>query len=52
MYQKMYTCLFNAITDSLEQLERANYGLAAELLRRAQADAEELCLRQADGEKA
>ena len=41
-YQKMYLLLFNAITDALEEMEKQNYGEAAELLRKAQADAEEI----------
>ena len=39
-YQKMYFHLFNAITDALVQLERQNYGLAAECLKAAQIDGE------------
>ena len=38
-YQKMYLLLFNAITDALEN---QNYGEAAALLRKAQADAEDV----------
>ncbi len=41
-YQKMYLRLFNAITDALHQLETQNYGIAAELLRQAQADSEDI----------
>ena len=41
-YQKMYLLLFNAITDALEEMENQNYGEAAELLREAQTDAEEV----------
>lgn len=43
-YRKMYTLLFNAATDALKQMENANYGLAAELLRKAQQDTENLYL--------
>lgn len=39
-YQEMYFHLFNAITDALVQLERQNYGLAAECLKAAQIDGE------------
>ena len=39
-YQEMYFHLFNAITDALMQLERQNYGLAAERLKAAQVDGE------------
>ena len=31
-YQKMYTTLFNAVTDALENMEVQNYGDAKELL--------------------
>ena len=39
-YQKMYTTLFNAITDALEKIEGQNYGDAKELLIAAQQKAE------------
>lgn len=48
MYEKMYTVLFNAITDGLELIERQNYGLAAELLRKAQQRAEEIFISGAE----
>ena len=35
-YQKMYTTLFNAITDALSQIETQNYGDAKETLISAQ----------------
>ena len=41
-YQKMYLLLFNAITDALKEIEKQNYGEAAELLRKAQAAAEDM----------
>ena len=41
-YEKLYHLLFNAITDALEEIENQNYGEAAELLRKAQSDAEEV----------
>ena len=41
-YQKMYTTLFNAITDALEQMESQNFGTAKETLITAQQEAEEL----------
>ena len=43
-YQKMYTCLFNAITDTIAQLDLQNYGCARSLLVLAQQKAEELYL--------
>ena len=39
-YQEMYFHLFNAITNALGQLERQNYGMAAECLKAAQIDGE------------
>ena len=47
-YQKMYTMLFNAITDSLTQLEARNYGEAEHILREAQKQAETLFLEGQD----
>ena len=41
-YQKMYTTLFNAITDALRLLEKGNSAEAAALLKRAQQSTEEL----------
>ena len=41
-YQKMYTTLFNAITDALEQMESQNFGTAKETLIAAQQKAEEI----------
>lgn len=43
-YQKMYYLLFNAITDALSEIEKMNLGNAADFLRRAQCDSEELFL--------
>ena len=47
-YQKLYTGLFNAITDALEELEDLNIGRAKALLRQAQIDAEERYLENED----
>ena len=47
-YQKMYTMLFNAITDALIQMEKQNYGSAKETLISAQQRAEELYLSAED----
>ena len=41
-YQKMYTLLFNAITDAVKQMESQNFGTAKETLITAQQEAEEL----------
>ena len=43
-YMKMYLRLFNAITDALEAMGCDNYGIAQEILKKAQAEAEELYL--------
>ncbi|MBQ8587492.1 MAG: hypothetical protein IJ453_05340 [Oscillospiraceae bacterium] len=43
-YQKPYSILFRGITDALEELQRQNYGLAAQRLIQAQKDAEEAFL--------
>ena len=41
-YQKMYTTLFNAVTDALDELERSRCDAARFLLIRAQQETEEL----------
>ena len=41
-YKKMYTILFNAATDAVEQLGQQNYGTAKERLILAQQQAEEI----------
>ena len=41
-YQKMYTTLFNAVTDALKKMEVQNYGDAKELLISAQQKTEEI----------
>jgi len=41
-YQKLYTTMFNAVTDALEELGRFNLGRAREILRTAQQTTEEL----------
>ena len=41
-YQKMYSTLFNAITDALAQIENQNYGAAKSTLIAAQQKAEEM----------
>ena len=45
-YQKLYYRLFNAITDSIEQIEQQNYGSAKDLLILAQQQAEECCIEE------
>lgn len=46
-YEKMYHLLFNAVTDSLRQLEAMNFGVAAEILKQAQMDCEEVYMMEA-----
>ena len=41
-YQKMYTHLFNEISDALDDMARQNYGIARDRLMHAQLYAEEL----------
>ena len=48
MYDKMYTRLFNAVTDALEEMAQQNFGAARQLLVQAQQDCEELYLDAAD----
>jgi len=40
-YQKLYTLLFNAVTDAVEELENLNFGAAKARLMAAQQQAEE-----------
>ena len=40
-YRKLYTLLFNAVTDAVEELEALNIGAAKERLISAQQQAEE-----------
>ena len=47
-YQPMYTLLFNAVTDALWELETQNYGMAKDLLIKAQIQAEAAYLEQED----
>lgn len=47
-YQKMYTTLFNAITDAIQSIQQNNYGIAAEILIRAQQKTEELYIIDAE----
>lgn len=42
IYRKMYTLLFNQITDALNDMENANWGSAKEILLSAQLSAEAL----------
>lgn len=51
-YKKMYTTLFNAITDALEDMGKQNYGQAAERLMHAQLAAETLYIESGRRKKA
>lgn len=44
-YEKMYHMLFNAITDALEEWKEKAPDAAAERLRQAQCDAEEMYIQ-------
>ena len=46
-YEKMYYLLFNAVTDSLRQMEAMNFGTAAEILKQAQIRCEEIYMTEA-----
>ena len=48
MYRDLYYQLFNSIIDALEQIEKKNFGLAEEILRSAQANAEETYIQGED----
>lgn len=39
-YEKMYSTLFNAITDALKSMEQQNLGTAKDILIRAQQETE------------
>lgn len=41
-YKEMYLKLFNSVTDSIEQIRSQNFGMAMEILIKAQQDSEEL----------
>ncbi len=41
-YQKMYTMLFNAITDAIESIQHHNAAMAEKILIQAQQKTEEL----------
>ena len=47
-YQKLYTLLFNAVTDTLEDLDRLNISAAKARLVAVQQQAEEMYIEAAD----
>jgi len=49
-YQKLYLTLFNAFTDAMEQLDQQNYGMAREILIKAQQQAEEAYMQESEPE--
>ena len=49
MYKKMYLHLFNAVTDSLEDMAHLNYGQAYERLCEAQVECENIYMDFKDG---
>ena len=50
-YQKLYTLLFNALTDALGDLQNMNVGSARDRLFQAQIQAEELYIASGGGEE-
>lgn len=49
-YQKMYTVMFNAISDALEEIDKLNVGRAQEILRDAQSRTEEIYVSREEEE--
>ena len=47
-YSKLYTHIFNAVTDAIEQIEKHNYGIAEEILKKAQEETEEMYVNEAE----
>ena len=47
-YQKLYTMLFNAVTNALEEMDELNFGRAKVLLIAAQQAAEEAYMADGD----
>ena len=45
-YKKMYITLFNAVTDALEQMEKQNFGIAADIIKNAQIKCEDIFIEQ------
>ena len=48
-YQKMYTYLFNAMTDALDALERMDIGRARCILQSSQLESEEIYIASDEG---
>ena len=47
-YKEMYLILWHGIEDALAAIAEQNYGLAAELLKKAHTDAEDIYISQDD----
>lgn len=45
-YQKMYTKLFNAITDAIESIQHGNSDTAKEILIKAQIETEDIYISE------
>ncbi|MGE4484362.1 MAG: hypothetical protein AB7C97_04495 [Oscillospiraceae bacterium] len=45
-FEKAYLLLFNEITDAIVEIERCNYGSAAEILKNAQIKAENIYIEE------
>ncbi|MBQ2896422.1 MAG: hypothetical protein IJE26_06905 [Oscillospiraceae bacterium] len=50
-YKKMYSYLFNAITDALDRFEEGKISAALDRLRDAQRETEEIYLEEAEDEE-
>lgn len=48
IYKQLYHKLFNAMTDAITAIDQKNYGLAEEIMKKAQQDAEELYLSEGE----
>lgn len=44
-YEIMYKIMFNAATEAINNIKQQNFGLAVDLLKKAQLDAEEIYTR-------
>lgn len=51
IYEKMYTLLFNSVTDALKCLDRSESRKAAAILREAQAKAEQIFIETNENHK-
>ena len=49
-YKTMYFRLFNAVTDAVEELQKLNFGAAAEILKAAQQAGEDSYVEAAEAE--